>query len=135
MHWYIGVLKKYVTFGGRARRMEYWMFVLISWLVSLVLTFGDTLAFGYEFGNPETMSPLSGIYSLLVLLPSIAVAVRRLHDTNRSGWWFLLIFVPILGWLVLFIFLVLAGTRGPNRFGLDPLNPDDTGDDVWPDVA
>jgi uncharacterized membrane protein YhaH (DUF805 family) len=68
---------------------------------------------------------VSGLFALFNLIPSLAVLVRRLHDVDRSGWWLLLVFLPILGWFALFIFTCLDGTRGPNRFGLDPKNPND----------
>ncbi|MFQ1875362.1 DUF805 domain-containing protein [Aeromonas veronii] len=127
MNWYISVLKQYAVFSGRARRTEYWMFVLCNVIVMLLLGMVDKLIGGdKEF--------ISGIYSLAVLLPSLAVAVRRLHDTDRSGWWLLLVLVPIIGilvptigtlvpiigTLVLIYFMVCNGQQGPNRFGDDP---------------
>lgn len=118
MNWYLGVLKKYVDFSGRARRKEYWMFVWFNILVSIVLGAVD-----YATGMVNTESglgALSGLYSLAVLLPSIAVAVRRLHDTSRSGWWLLIGFVPLIGALVLLVFMVLDGTPGSNEHGPNP---------------
>ncbi|MBL0637364.1 DUF805 domain-containing protein [Aeromonas veronii] len=120
MNWYISVLKQYAVFSGRARRTEYWMFVLCNVIVMQLLGMVDKLIGGdKEF--------ISGIYSLAVLLPSLAVAVRRLHDTDRSGWWLLLVLVPtigtlvpIIGTLVLIYFMVCNGQQGPNRFGDDP---------------
>lgn len=112
MHWYIDVLKNYVGFSGRARRTEFWMFALISFVVATVLTIVENLV-----GVPGT---LSSLYNLAVLLPSLAVAMRRLHDTGRSGFWLLLIFIPVLGWLVLLIFYILEGTSGDNEYGPDP---------------
>lgn len=110
MGWYLGVWKKYATFGGRARRTEYWMFFLFNLIISMGLGFADgMLGLADRSGN----GPLGGIYSLAVLLPSIALGVRRMHDSDHSGWWLL---VP----LVSFIFAVTDGTSGPNRFGLDP---------------
>ena len=102
---------KYATFSGRATRPEYWYFVLFNWLVSVVLAVIDTQILGFDG------SPLGGIYSLAVLLPSIAVLVRRLHDADRTGWWALLYLVPVIGWIVLIIFCCLRGTPGRNRFG------------------
>ena len=81
---------------------------------------GRATAGGGSFYASGNLGLLSGLYSLAVLLPSIAVAVRRLHDTDRSGWWFLIGFVPIVGGIILLVFYVLEGTRGPNRFGPDP---------------
>ncbi|MEN6429681.1 MAG: DUF805 domain-containing protein [Coriobacteriales bacterium] len=110
MDWYLGVWKKYATFTGRARRKEYWMFFLFNMLASYILVFVDN-ALGLT--NSQGNGPLSGIYSLAVLLPSLAVAVRRMHDTDHSGWWIL---VPIVN----LVFAVMDGTPGPNRFGADP---------------
>lgn len=116
MEWYIGVLKKYAEFNGRARRTEYWMFVLINFGISIVLSIIEgTLGFATE----SNVTVLSGLYSLAVLVPSLAVGVRRLHDTDRSGWWLLLAIVPLAN-IVLLYFLILEGTRGPNQYGPDP---------------
>jgi uncharacterized membrane protein YhaH (DUF805 family) len=110
---------KYVTFSGRARRAEYWWFILATILVSLVLGFIDgLLGLGGEFGL------LSSIWSLAVFLPSLAVGVRRLHDTDRSGWWMLISFLPLIGLIVLIVFFAQKGTDGANRFGPDPLRGD-----------
>ncbi|MGL5505913.1 MAG: DUF805 domain-containing protein [Aeromonas veronii] len=113
MNWYISVLKQYAVFSGRARRTEYWMFVLCNVIVMLLLGMVDKLI----GGDNELISP---IYSLAVLLPSLAVAARRLHDTDRSAWWLLLGLIPIIGTLVLIYFMVCNGQQGPNRFGDDP---------------
>jgi uncharacterized membrane protein YhaH (DUF805 family) len=118
MNWYLDVLRKYVDFGGRARRKEYWMFVLFNVIISVVLVMVD-LALG-TFSAERGMGLLGGIYSLGVLLPSLSVCVRRLHDTDRSGWWLLIAFVPCVGAFVLLYFLVDEGTRGSNHFGPDP---------------
>ena len=129
MSWYVKVLKQYVDFSGRARRREYWMFVLINVVILIVLSLIDTLlgtggfrvtSGGGSFYAANSLGLLSGLYTLAVLLPSIAVTVRRLHDTDRTGWWILLGFIPIIGGIVLLVFYVLEGTRGPNRFGPDP---------------
>lgn len=111
MHWYIDVLKKYATFDGRARRMEFWMFNLFSFIIVCVLS-GIEVALGI-FG-------LSALYSLAVLLPSIAVAVRRLHDIDRSGWWIFICLIPVIGIIVLLVFYFIDGTPGDNRFGANP---------------
>ncbi|MEU8571229.1 DUF805 domain-containing protein [Streptomyces pathocidini] len=111
MNWYLAVLKKYVTFSGRARRKEYWMFALFSTVISIVLTAADSAL---------DISLLSLVYSLAVLLPSLAVTVRRLHDTDRSGWWILIGIVPILGWIALLVFTVLEGDQGDNAHGPNP---------------
>ncbi len=118
MDWYIRVLKKYADFSGRARRKEYWMFVLINTIISIGM--------GVIDGFLGTYSAESGIglfgtlYGLAVLLPSLAVTVRRLHDTNRSGWWLLILLIPLIGWAVILVFMIIDGTPGDNRFGPDP---------------
>jgi uncharacterized membrane protein YhaH (DUF805 family) len=114
------VLSQYVGFGGRARRAEYWWFILFSLLVGVVTTILD-LALGTDFGGSVTSSGLFGlIANLALLLPSLAVAVRRLHDTDRSGWWILIGLIPLIGAIVLLVFFVQDGTPGPNRFGPSP---------------
>lgn len=118
MHWYLKALSKYAVFSGRARRKEYWMFALINAIALLALAFWDGAAgtFDYETGG----GLFSGLYSLLVLLPSLAVGVRRLHDTGRSGWWLLISFIPLIGFIVLLVFLTSDSEGGPNRFGPNP---------------
>ena len=130
MEWMVLPLKRYAEFSGRSRRKEYWMFFLLTIILSVVAGVLDTLL---GFGSAASYSgaggvgasfrsngPIGLILSLGLLVPSIAVAVRRLHDTDRSGWWLLLVLLPIIGWIALFVFYCLAGTRGPNRFGPDP---------------
>ena len=118
MNWYIAVLKKYAVFTGRARRSEYWFFILFNVIISLVLGFIDGFL---GLGDPEAgVGLLSVIYGLAVLIPSIAVGVRRLHDTDRSGWWLLISLIPLIGGIVLLVFIVLDGTPGENRFGPNP---------------
>lgn len=111
MEWYLAVLKNYAGFSGRARRREYWMFALINLIAGILLA-----GVGRAIGTAH----VSTLYSLGVLIPSLAVGARRLHDTDRSGWFLLLGIVPFLGWLILLFFLVQEGTRGNNRFGPDP---------------
>jgi len=107
MNWYLAVLKKYTVFEGRAGRAEYWMFFLVNFVVALIVGVIDGMI---------AMGALSTLYGLGVLLPHLAVAVRRLHDTNRSGWWVLIGLVPCIGWIVLIIFLA-GDTVEPNEFG------------------
>ncbi len=102
---------KYVTFTGRAARSEFWYWTLFNILVAIVAGLVDGL-FGLGF--------ISTITSLALLLPSIAVAVRRLHDIDRTGWWVLIALTGI-GAIVLIVFDCIKGTAGPNRFGPDPL--------------
>lgn len=118
MNWYIDVLKKYAVFNGRARRKEYWMFALFNIVISIVLGLIDvTLGLMVADGS---VGLLGLIYGLAVLLPGIGVAIRRLHDTNRSGWWLLIAFIPLIGVIVLLVFMVLPGTAGSNDHGPDP---------------
>jgi uncharacterized membrane protein YhaH (DUF805 family) len=118
MNWYIDVLKKYAVFNGRARRKEYWMFLLFNIVISIVLALIDTTLGLMVAGG--SIGVLGLIYGLAVLLPGIGVAIRRLHDTNRSGWWLLIGFVPFIGVIVLLVFMVLPGTAGANDHGPDP---------------
>jgi len=117
MDWYLKVLMNYFGFDGRARRKEYWMFTLFNIIVAFVLGFIDGLA-GLEAGAGLGMLGL--LYTLAVLIPGIAVGVRRLHDRDKSGWWLLIAFVPVLGAIVLLVWFVMEGDRGANRFGPDP---------------
>ncbi|WP_416191706.1 DUF805 domain-containing protein [Neisseria sp. CCUG12390] len=118
MSWYLKVLKNYAGFGGRARRKEFWMFTLVNVIIAFVLGMVDAVLGTFD---PETgIGLLGAVYALAVLLPSIAVTTRRLHDTNRSGWWQLLYFIPLIGVLVVLIFTLLEGTPGDNHFGADP---------------
>ena len=117
MNWYLEVLKKYAVFNGRARRKEYWSFFLFNILVSILLAVID-MAIG-SFNAEAGMGLLGGIYALAVLIPSIAVSVRRLHDTGRSGWWLLIALVPIIGVIVLVIFM-LQDSKPENQYGPNP---------------
>jgi uncharacterized membrane protein YhaH (DUF805 family) len=111
MNWYLEVLKKYAVVSGRARRSEYWYFVLFNLIILIILTIID-----YAINS----AILSTIYNLAVLIPSIAVGVRRLHDTNRTGWWLLIGLIPIIGWIVLIIFMVQDSQKGENQYGPNP---------------
>ena len=110
-------LKKYAVFSGRATRKEFWLFILLVVIASIAATFID-IAMG-TYDEEVSMGPVGGLVTLALLIPSIAVSIRRLHDTNRSGWWYLLGIIPIAN-LVLFVFFCFDGTKGENRFGLDP---------------
>lgn len=105
------VLSKYATFTGRAGRPEFWWWVLGILVVFAIASLIDRMIFG-----PDT-AILGGLISLAVIVPNIAVAVRRLHDTDRSGWWLLLSLIPVVGFLVLVWFYIQPGTPGANRFG------------------
>lgn len=107
--WKLVVLERYTKFDGRAGRPEFWWFVLANLVVSIVL---------------NVLSRVSGIffialvlYSLAVLVPSIAVGIRRLHDTDKSGWFLLLYLIPCVGWIIMIVLWAAEGTRGPNQFG------------------
>ena len=120
MHWYIEVLKKYTVFSGRARRKEFWMFFLFSAIISVFLAVIDEFM-GWKFEmDGENLGFLGTLYYIAVIIPFLAVIIRRLHDTDRSGWWFLIAFIPIVGVIILLVFLILDGTKGENRFGPDP---------------
>ena len=124
-------LGRYATFSGRARRAEFWWFALFVWGVSMVLSLVDSILFGSVTATTtptsasfeaSTDSPmLSGLFMLLVLLPSLAVSVRRLHDTDRSGWFLLIVLIPLIGPIILLVLFAGRGTEGRNRFGPDPL--------------
>ncbi|MNJ56322.1 Inner membrane protein YhaH [compost metagenome] len=112
MDWYLKVLKNYVGFEGRARRTEYWMFILFNFIVSIVLSIVGALV-GLD-------SILAYVYAAAVLLPSLAVAVRRLHDTGRSGWMILLSLIPFIGSIILIVFMCQDSEPGENQYGPNP---------------
>jgi uncharacterized membrane protein YhaH (DUF805 family) len=117
MEQYLGVLKKYAVFNGRATRTEYWMFFLVNFLISIALTVLDKFSGMkgmYSFGV------FNLIYSLAVFIPSLAVLVRRLHDTGRSGWWFFISLIPIIGAIILIVFLATDSTPEDNQYGPNP---------------
>lgn len=120
--------RRYFDFRGRSRRREYWLFALFNVLVSVAIAalfgtpsaarMGDAFAFA---SMPSSMGVAAqNLFALVSLIPSLALAVRRLHDIDRSGWWLLLWLLPILGWFVLLVFACLDGTYGRNRYGYDP---------------
>jgi uncharacterized membrane protein YhaH (DUF805 family) len=106
---------KYATFGGRAMRSEFWYFVLFLFLLQIVAGIVDRVLQGDDTG------PVSLIVSLATVLPSLAAGCRRLHDTERSGWWQLLALIPIIGTIVLIVWFATRGTAGPNRYGEEPV--------------
>jgi uncharacterized membrane protein YhaH (DUF805 family) len=118
MNWYLQVLKKYAVFTGRAQRAEYWYFFLFNLLITIGLAFIDGLLGTYSAENGYGL--LSGLYMLAVLIPGIAVGVRRLHDTSRSGWWMLIGLIPLVGAIVLIVFFVMDSTPGANQHGPNP---------------
>lgn len=114
---YKAVFKKYADFKGRATRREYWLFFLANFLAMIVLTIAGNFITGFRFDFGEI---LARIYDLVVLLPSLAVCVRRLHDSGRSAWWLLLIAIPIVGWIILLVFLLLDSQPAENKYGPNP---------------
>ncbi len=113
-------LRKFLDFSGRATRPEYWYFVLFGLLASIVASVLDAIIFG--FGN--NIAPINLLVSLALLIPSASVAVRRLHDTDRSAWWLLILLVPIIGLITIIVFMCFAGTPGRNRFDVPPATTD-----------
>jgi len=122
MDWMLMPLRRYAQFSGRSQRKEYWMFVLGYVIVAVVLNIIEGIL-GLSGTVGGSNGPLTALFGLAILIPSIAVGIRRLHDTDRSGWWLLIALVPIIGAIVLLVFFVSDGTRGPNRFGPDPKDP------------
>ena len=118
MEWMLMPLKRYAEFSGRTRRKEYWMFVLFYLIAFVALSIVEGVL-GMA-GSVGPYGPLTAIFLLAVIIPSIAVGIRRLHDTDRSGWWLLIALVPLIGGLILLYFSVLEGTSGPNQYGPDP---------------
>lgn len=118
MNWYLEVLKKYAVFNGRAQRSEYWFFFLFNIIISIVLSVLDVMT--GLFDPASGVGVLSSLYMLAVLIPGIAVSVRRLHDTGRSGWWLLIALVPLIGVIVLIVFMVIDSTPGANEYGANP---------------
>ena len=118
MNWYLEVLKKYAVFDGRARRKEYWFFYLFYFIFAIVLMTIDGMT---GTSNEETgIGVLSSIYILAMIIPGLAVAVRRLHDTDRSGWWIFISLIPLIGGIWFLVLMVLDGTAGQNQYGPDP---------------
>ncbi|MCL9783186.1 DUF805 domain-containing protein [Vibrio sp. S4M6] len=120
MKWYIQAFKKYAVFTGRARRKEYWYFILFNTIVMMLLMVVSGIA---SFLNPDTaigFSVLYFIYALVAFIPTIAVSVRRLHDTNRSGWMMLIQLIPIVGAIVLLVLFVFDSQPGENQYGVNP---------------
>lgn len=136
MSWMLLPLRHYAQFTGRARPREYWMFILFLVIAFIILNIVETLL-GVNYarhwlihqgwstwaGYRTQGGPLTGLFALAMVIPYLAVAVRRLHDGDRSGWWLLIGLIPVIGGLVLLVFFIISGTRGPNRFGPDPVEP------------
>lgn len=139
---YIRMFKNYANFKGRSRRSEYWMAFLANYILMMIagivftaVIFDDlesiiyVLRYKEEFGIPVTFSDFSSIgiyiiialaYALIIMIPALSLTVRRLHDTGKSGWCFLLSFIPLIGGIIVFVFTVLDSTPGPNKYGPNP---------------
>lgn len=136
MHWYFAVLKKYAIISGRARRKEFWLYMLVNWIVGIVLLglFGVLFALAFPVLRSKAVGPgdilllltayyfifLGDLYYMATVVPSVAVGVRRLHDTDLSGWWLLIGLVPVIGPIILIVLMARDSTPGENRFGLNP---------------
>lgn len=135
MEYMLAPLKKYADFQGRARRMEYWMFALgeIIFFCVLAALIGITGGYDESGANPLSMVfwLIYGVGALALIIPGLAVSVRRLHDTNRSGWWIFISLVPLIGGIWYLVLTVLDGTPGPNRFGPDPKGRGETAAGVF----
>jgi uncharacterized membrane protein YhaH (DUF805 family) len=117
LNWYLYVLKNYAVFDGRARRKEYWMFVLFNLIFSILAgIIDDILGLNFESGG----GMIGSLYGLAVLIPSIAVSVRRLHDVGRSGWFILINLIPIIGWIWYLVVVCTDSDAGINKYGPNP---------------
>lgn len=114
MNWYLKVLKQYADFNGRARRQEYWMFILFNLIFSVVASVLDTVL--------GTWGAIAGLYGLAMLIPSLAVGARRLHDIGKSGWMLLVALIPLIGAIWLIVLFVMDSTPGSNEYGANPKN-------------
>jgi uncharacterized membrane protein YhaH (DUF805 family) len=119
LDWMTMPLKRYTDFSGRSRRKEYWSFVLGVFIVAVVLGIVEGIL-GLSGMVGGAYGPLTAIFLLGIIVPSIAVQVRRFHDQDKSGWFVLLALIPFLGGLAVLVFMCLEGTKGANRFGADP---------------
>lgn len=132
--WMLLPLRRYFEFSGRSRPREYWLYALFLFLAMIVLSMVEWSlglgtseewfyrnGFNMRAGASHQGGILTGIFALGTLIPSLALSVRRLHDSDRSGWWLLLAFIPLIGQIWLLILMIIGGTRGPNRFGADPV--------------
>ncbi len=135
MEWMLLPLRRYADFSGRSRRKEYWMFALLMFIVAVVLVIvtGGTSSMmdsGGAAGGATTGfgSMILGLFYLAILIPALAVQVRRFHDQDKSGWFVLLNFIPFIGAFIVLIFMCLEGTRGDNRYGPDPKTAEHIGE-------
>ena len=124
MDWFLTVVRDhYADFSGRARRQEYWTFTLVAGAIGLGLYIGALVVMSISELLGGVLFLGYFLFALGLFLPGLAVAVRRLHDTGRSGWWYLVALIPLVGGFVLLYFLVVEGDAGPNEYGPDPKDP------------
>ena len=126
MDWMLMPLRRYAEFSGRSRRKEYWMFALLNFLIAAfvgLVTLVMAVSVSSESAMMLVVTPVLILWfllSLVFIVPGVAVTIRRLHDTDRSGWTILLALIPLIGPIILLVFYCTQGTPGPNRFGPDP---------------
>ena len=125
MNWYLKVMKQYFDFDGRARRKEYWMFVLFNMIFAILAMVLDNLL-GIGFIEGVGLGPIYAVYVLAILIPSLAVQVRRLHDVGKSGWMILIAFIPLVGAIWLLVLYCTEGTPGVNAYGPNPKGLDES---------
>lgn len=130
MKWYLAVLKNYAGFSGRARRKEYWMFILFHIIFAIAAIVLDSVL-GLNFGDTESGFAGGGyiyiIYTLAIFIPALAVVVRRLHDVGKSGWFYFIVLIPLVGAIWLIVLTCKEGDRGANDYGPDPKGNDEEG--------
>ena len=122
MNWYIKVMKQYADFSGRARRKEYWMFVLFNIIFLIAAAILDNVL-GITFtimGQSVPYGWLYLIYALVVLVPGLAVCIRRLHDVGKSGWWYFIGLIPLIGAIILIVWCCTDSQAGENKWGANP---------------
>lgn len=119
MNEYLSVLKNYAKFDGRARRREFWFFALFNLIASVVASILDR-TLGLTFGPMVSYGYIYAVYAVAVIVPGVAVSIRRMHDIGKSGWWLLIVFVPIIGGIWLLVLFVTKGQSGSNAYGADP---------------
>ncbi|MFV0471428.1 MAG: DUF805 domain-containing protein [Paludibacteraceae bacterium] len=131
MNWYLKVLQHFADFTGRARRKEFWMFILFNFIFSLVAmgldnVLGTKMAMPGDYSHAFAGGYINMLYSLVVLIPTIAVTVRRLHDIGKSGVYFFIAFIPLIGGIWLLVLMIKEGQRGDNQYGSDPKTIDES---------
>ncbi|MBN8202994.1 MULTISPECIES: DUF805 domain-containing protein [Bacillaceae] len=117
MNAFIKVLKESFNFSGRSRRKDYWMFILFTFVISIILTVIE-MALGLEI--TEDIGILTTLFSVIMIIPSLSVTVRRLHDTGKSGWWILISLIPLIGGIIILIFTLMDSEPGSNKYGPNP---------------